>query len=117
MLEPPRLREIAPQEAQELVDAGAALIDTREMHEWKAGHLAGATLIPPSDVRDRIESVVPDKRKPVVIYCAAGARSMRAAILLVQMGYTDVASVNGGIGRWKAEGRPWQLPSDTPAIA
>ena len=55
--------------------------------------------------------------KPVVVYCAAGARSMRAAILMAQLGYRDVSSVNGGIGRWKAEGRPWELPSDTPAIA
>ena len=117
MSDQPRLREVSPAEAQQLIDSGAALIDTREIHEWKAGHLAGATLIPPIEVADRIGQVVPDKSKPVVVYCAAGARSMRAAILMAQLGYQDVASVNGGIGRWKAEGRPWELPSDTPAIA
>ena len=117
MSDQPRVREITPAEAQELIDAGAALIDTREVHEWKAGHLAGATLIPPIEVADRIATVVPDKSKPVVVYCAAGARSMRAAILMAQLGYRDVSSVNGGIGRWKAEGRPWELPSDTPAVA
>jgi molybdopterin/thiamine biosynthesis adenylyltransferase/rhodanese-related sulfurtransferase len=113
----PAVREISPAEAQDLIDAGAALIDTREVHEWKAGHLAGATLIPPIEVAERISSVVPDKSRPVVVYCAAGARSMRAALQMAQLGYQDVASVNGGIGRWKAEGRPWELPSDTPAIA
>jgi molybdopterin/thiamine biosynthesis adenylyltransferase/rhodanese-related sulfurtransferase len=117
MPDQPRIREILPAEAQQLIDAGAALIDTREIHEWKAGYLAGATLIPPIEVTGRIEQEVPDKSRPVVIYCAAGARSMRAAIQLAQMGYRDVTSVAGGITRWKAEGRPWELPSDTPAVA
>lgn len=112
-----RVREILPAEAQQLIDDGAVLIDTRELHEWKAGHLAGATLIPPIEVAAKIEQVAPDRARPVVVYCAAGARSMRAALQLAQMGYHDVSSVAGGIVRWKAEGRPWQLPSDTPAIA
>jgi molybdopterin/thiamine biosynthesis adenylyltransferase/rhodanese-related sulfurtransferase len=117
MSDQPRLREVSPAEAQHLIDAGAALIDTREIHEWKAGHLAGATLIPPIEVADRIGQVVPDKSKPVVVYCAAGARSMRAAILMAQLGYQDVSSMAGGIGRWKAEGRPWELPEGTPSVA
>src|SRR6187455_3060900 len=117
MPDQPAVREISPAEAQELIDAGAALIDTREIHEWKAGHLAGATLIPPIEVADRIGQVVPDKSKPVVVYCAAGARSMRAAILMAQLGYQDVSSMAGGISRWKAEGRPWELPSGTPSVA
>src|SRR4051794_1576752 len=111
------VREITPEEAQQLIDAGAALLDTREQHEWNAGHLAGATLLPPADVAARVEQVVPDKTKPVVIYCAAGARSMRAAFALASLGYHDVNSVAGGIGRWKAEGRPWELPANTPAVA
>jgi len=113
----PSVREITPAEAQDLIDQGAALLDTREPHEWRAGHLNGATLLPPADVAARVEDVVPDKNKPVVIYCAAGMRSMRAALQLAQMGYQDIYSVAGGIGRWKAEGRAWELPSETPAIA
>src|SRR3954449_11194589 len=111
------VREITPEEAQQLTDAGAALLDTSEKHEWNAGHLAGATLLPPIEVASRVEDVVPDKAKPVVIYCAAGARSLRAAFQLAGMGYEEVYSVAGGIGRWKAEDRPWELPQDTPAIA
>ena len=113
----PPVREISPQEAAELISQGAALLDTREEHEWRAGYLAGATLLPPIDVAGRVESVVPDKSQPVVIYCAAGARSMRAAFQLAQLGYTDVASMAGGIGLWKAQGRPVELPSSTPRVA
>ena len=111
------VHEISPAQAQELIDRGAALLDTREQHEWRAGHLAGATLLPPVEVAARVRDVVPDKRQPVVIYCAAGARSLRAAYTLAQLGYQEVYSVAGGIGRWKAEDRPWELPSNAPAVA
>ena len=111
------IREISPEEAQKLIDGGAALLDTREQHEWRAGHLAGATLLPPIEVASKVEQIVSDKTKPVVIYCAAGARSMRAAFQLANLGYQEVYSVAGGIGRWKAEGRPWQLPANTPSVA
>jgi molybdopterin/thiamine biosynthesis adenylyltransferase/rhodanese-related sulfurtransferase len=111
------IREISPEEAQKLIDGGAALLDTREQHEWRAGHLAGATLLPPIEVASKVEQIVSDKTKPVVIYCAAGARSMRAAFQLANLGYQEVYSVAGGIGRWKAEGRPWELPANTPSVA
>ena len=117
MNRPMPVREISPDEAQALIERGAALLDTREQHEWRTGHLAGATLLPPAEVAARVEQVVPDKSSTVVIYCAAGARSLRAAFQLAQLGYQDVVSVAGGIGRWKAEGRPWELPSNTPQVA
>jgi molybdopterin/thiamine biosynthesis adenylyltransferase/rhodanese-related sulfurtransferase len=111
------VREIGTAEAAQLIADGAALIDTRELHEWEAGHLAGATLVPPIEVLGRIVQVVPDKSKPVVVYCAAGARSMRAAVQMAQLGYQNVASMAGGIGQWKAEGRPTELPSGIPSVA
>ena len=111
------VREVSTAEAAQLIADGAVLIDTREVHEWNSGHLEGATLVPPIEVGQRIEQVVPDKSKPVVVYCAAGARSMRAALQLASMGYQNVVSVAGGIGIWKQEGRPVELPASTPAVA
>lgn len=111
------VREVMPAEAADLIADGAALIDTRETHEWNAGHLAGATLIAPIEVIDRIMQVVPDRHKPVVVYCAGGVRSMKAALQMAALGYKDVSSVYGGIVQWKAEGRPWQMPDDSPAVA
>src|SRR5262245_17300521 len=111
------VREISVQEAQVLIDQGVALLDTREEHEWRAGYIAGATLLPPIEVVGRVESLLPDKSQPVVVYCAAGARSMRAAMQMAQLGYTDVASMAGGIGLWKAHGLPVELPASTPKVA
>ena len=109
------VREITTAEAQQLIADGAALIDTREQHEWDAGHLEGATLVPPATVLARIEQVAPDKTQPVVVYCAAGARSMRAALQMAGLGYQNVNSMAGGIGVWKMEGRPVELAD--PQIA
>ena len=110
------VREVSPAEAAQLLADGAVLIDTRELNEWNAGHLEGATLVPPAQVLERIEQIAPDKTKPVVVYCAAGARSMRAALQKASLGYQNVASMAGGIGIWKQEGRTVELPSDTPAV-
>jgi adenylyltransferase/sulfurtransferase len=53
---------------------------------------------------------VPDKGRPVVLYCAGGARSAFAAKALEELGYADVASVAGGFGAWKGAGLPWDVP-------
>lgn len=111
------VREVTPAEAEQMIAQGAALIDTREPHEWQTGHLSGATLVPPAHVLEQIESVLPDRERLVVVYCAVGARSARAARQIASLGYRDVMSVSGGIVRWKAEGRPWQLPERTTASA
>ena len=111
------VREVTPAQAQEMIEDGARLLDTREPHEWRAGHLAGATLLPPAELPARIADVAPQPEQPVVIYCASGVRSLRAAFQMASLGYQDVVSVAGGIIRWKAEGRPVEIPSNTPAVA
>ncbi|HUP83639.1 MAG TPA: molybdopterin-synthase adenylyltransferase MoeB [Candidatus Limnocylindria bacterium] len=108
------VREILPAEAVQLVDAGAVLLDTREQHEWNAGYLKGATLLPPADVASKIASLAPDPSKTVVLYCRSGARSLNAAFQMASMGYQDVVSIAGGIIRWREEGRPIEVPGATP---
>jgi sulfur-carrier protein adenylyltransferase/sulfurtransferase len=112
----PRVGEVTPAEAAELIAQGAALIDTREQHEWRSGHLPGATLVPPAEVMARIREVLPNRERPVVVYCASGVRSMFAARQMGALGYRDVASMGGGIIRWRAEGRPVELPAGTPSV-
>ncbi len=58
---------------------GAIWVDVREADEWEQGHLPNAVLVPRGNLESRIERVAPDKAKPVVLYCAVGARSAFAA--------------------------------------
>ena len=56
----PTVREVSPAEAEQLIAAGAALIDTREPHEWQTGQLAGAALVRPAELVVRARSALPD---------------------------------------------------------
>jgi sulfur-carrier protein adenylyltransferase/sulfurtransferase len=102
-----RIEEIDPADARAELERGdAVVIDTREQHEWDEAHLGGATLVPPDTVADRIESVVPDHSQRVLAYCRVGNRSARAVDTLEQLGYEDVASIDGGIVAWQDAGLP-----------
>lgn len=72
------------------------LLDVRGEDEWKAGHIQGAVFMPHWFVSLKIGDVVPDKKTKIVTYCLSGGRSSVAAKTLVDMGYTDVSSLEGG---------------------
>jgi sulfur-carrier protein adenylyltransferase/sulfurtransferase len=103
-----RIEQLDPADARdELARGDAALIDTREQHEWDEAHLEGATLVPPDTVAERIEEVAPDRSQRVLLYCRVGNRSARAAdVLESRLGYEDVASIDGGILAWQQAGLP-----------
>jgi molybdopterin/thiamine biosynthesis adenylyltransferase/rhodanese-related sulfurtransferase len=106
-----RIEELNAAEARDEIDAGnVVLIDTREPHEWEEAHLEGATLVPPAQVLDRIREVVPDSSQRVLLYCATGNRSARAADALQDAGYDNVANVAGGIQTWQELGLPVVAP-------
>ena len=67
--------------------------------------IPGAVHIPRGHLEAQVESQLPDKDAPVVVYCAGGVRSAFAAKTLQELGYTDVVSMAGGFGKWKDEGR------------
>ncbi len=47
-----------------------------------------------------------DKNATIVVYCAVGGRSSRAASMMVQKGYKNVINMAGGINAWNAAGYP-----------
>lgn len=85
------------------LDQGATVIDVREPHEFAAGHVPGAQLVPLATVPQRIGELPTDQ--PVFVICAVGARSAQAAHYLSQRGI-DARSVDGGTGDWVAAGYP-----------
>jgi molybdopterin/thiamine biosynthesis adenylyltransferase/rhodanese-related sulfurtransferase len=105
-----QIRELTPQQVDALPAGDATVIDVREDSEWEQGYLPGALHISKSYVEQQIEGAVPDRDAPVVLYCAGGVRSLFAAQTLEQLGYTNVASMNGGFQAWKSAGLPWEKP-------
>ena len=82
--------------ARKLVAAGAILVDVRSPGEFAAGHLEGARNIPVGELSSRLGELPKDK--PIVVYCAVGARSATAAGLLAEAGY-DVRNL-GKMAAW-----------------
>jgi phage shock protein E len=89
---------VTPQRAHQLVDDGARLVDVRSPEEFASEHLDGAVNIPVGELEQRLSELEP-KDKPVVVYCASGFRSMRAASKLSSAGFTTVADL-GSMSNW-----------------
>jgi molybdopterin/thiamine biosynthesis adenylyltransferase/rhodanese-related sulfurtransferase len=85
-------------------------LDVRERDEYEQGFIPGAVHIPRGNLESRIESRVPDRALPIVVYCATGARSVYAAKTLAELGYADVVSLSGGFAGWKQNGHEWKVP-------
>lgn len=82
------------------------LIDVRELSEWHEAHIPKATLISLDDLKENIKNTVPNKSATIYLHCRSGKRSLQAAETLLDLGYTDVYSVDGGIIAWAASGFP-----------
>jgi len=105
-----RIREIDPAGAEARL-ADATFLDVREQDEFEQGTIPGAVFIPRGHLESQIENRVTDHDAELVVYCAGGVRSAFAAETLQDLGYTNVASMAGGFGRWKNEGREWKTPA------
>ncbi len=106
-----RIPEVAPAEVSEGLPEGTVVLDVREDGEVAAGHLPGAHHISRSYLETRVESLIPDRSTPVVVYCQSGVRSLYAARTLIDdLGYENVRSMTGGITLWKDGGYAVDVP-------
>src|SRR5262245_57577881 len=89
---------------------GTVVIDVREQDEYVQGFIPGARWIPRGFLEPRIEEAVPERDKPIILYCAGGTRSALAARSLKELGYTNVKSLPGGFGAARRAGYDCELP-------
>ena len=81
------------------------LVDVREDNEFAAAHAAGALHLGRGIIERDIETAVPAKDAPLVLYCGGGYRSALATASLQQMGYSNVLSLDGWTA-YEASGLP-----------
>jgi len=101
--------EVRPSDAVGRADE-PVFLDVRERDEWEEGHIPGAVWIPRGNLEGRVEQALPDRERPIVVYCAGGSRSAFATRTLQELGYTSVVNLAGGFTDWKRNGFPTQLP-------
>ena len=107
-------KRISPQEAHELMKQGYVYVDVRSEPEFEASHPEGAVNIPlmhrgamgmtpnPSFLEAFKRAFGPDDK--VVLGCAGGNRSMRAAEILEREGYDELVEQRAGFGGAKDAG-------------
>lgn len=109
-----QIENLLPVQVQEeLASEGTILIDIREAEELtQNGKIEGSVHAPRGMLEFYADSTLPyhkkefDKNKRIILHCASGGRSALAAQTLKQMGYHNVAHLDGGLKAWKEAGLP-----------
>ena len=108
-----RVENLTVEQTARELEAGALLVDLRESEERREhGTIPGAIHMPRGLLEFYADPSLPYHRpelsaeRRIVLHCASGGRSALAAALLADMGYTNVAHLDGGITAWKGAGRP-----------
>ena len=108
--------EISTPEAHALLErngeAGTPLfVDVRLREEWDEGHLPGAVHLPRNNLESRVEALIADKTRPLVVYCESGSRSAFATRDLHELGYENAVNLAGGYADWKRNGYELVMPA------
>jgi rhodanese-related sulfurtransferase len=74
------------------------IVDVREPHEFRSGHIPGAELIPMGNIPAALYEFKPDEE--VVFVCRSGARSNRVCQFLSAQGYRNIVNMRGGMMQW-----------------
>ena len=103
-----RVKECTIAEVKARLDRGERfqLVDVREDHEFALDHARGSRHIGRGVLERDVETLIPEKAAPIVLYCGGGFRSALAAENLLKMGYTNVLSMAGGMRAWREAGYP-----------
>lgn len=100
---------LMPSQLRECIDhpetlGNPLMIDVREHSEYQNGHIPNTALIPLRMMRNQGPGLPSDR--PIVLVCRSGRRSTLAAIILKDLGYTNVYNMKGGMLAWEAAGYP-----------
>lgn len=98
--------QTSAEETYEAASSGQniTILDVREPYEYEAEHITGARLIPRGLLESQAATQLPDRDARIVVHCASGGRGSLAAKTLEEMGYTNVANLEGGINAWREMG-------------
>ncbi len=84
----------------------AQVIDVCSAEEFAAGHVAGAKNVPLDQINAQAKGLPSNKKIPLVVVCASGVRSGKAAAALQKLGYENAQSLAGGLKAWREANLP-----------
>lgn len=103
--------DVTVEQARKMIDKkNIIVLDVRKADEYAAGHLANAVWI--DYYSDKFESQVKklSRKKPILVYCAAGRRSASTLEMMKKNGFTNAYNMLGGYRAWQEKGQPVVIP-------
>lgn len=107
------IENLGPDDVADEMDSGDVLVvDLREAAELEGGGIPGSVHAPRGMLEFYADPASPyhregfDPNRRVILHCASGGRSSLAAKTLEQLGYSNVAHLDGGFNAWKEAGKP-----------
>ena len=91
---------------QALAEPNVFILDVRSPSEFAGGHVEGAINIAVADLSSKQALLPTAKDQQIVVHCAAGVRSAKAATALSKMGYTKVLDAKTSAAVATALGKP-----------
>lgn len=87
-------------------DRDLTVLDVRESEAYRAAHIPGALHIPRGQLELRVDAVLPDPTRRIVVYCEYGKISTLAAAMLRRLGFGRAVALDGGFRQWREGGLP-----------
>lgn len=85
-----KLLQVSAQKARELIDQGAVIVDVRTPQEFAGGSVKNAINLPLDNIAELARKNIPEKEKPILVFCLSGTRSSMARSILRRSGYKNV---------------------------
>ena len=105
-----RVREIQPWDLTRQLarDRPPLLLDVREPAEFALARIPGSINVPRGvleqacewDFEETVPELAGRKERPIVVVCRSGNRSILAADVMQQLGFSDVVSLKTGVRGW-----------------
>lgn len=109
-----RISAVNPAQAEAMLEAGALVLDVRGVDDEGIVTIPGALRVSAAALPLQAAGILSDRRRPVLVFCANGERSLVAAHELQILGYERVVSLAGGLGAWQG---PLSLPASPEPLA
>lgn len=102
------INEVSIEEVKKMIDnkEDIILLDVRDGEEYETGHIPGAINISRGSLDFKVNLIIPDKNKKIIVYCGLDLRGPLATKSLNDLGYKKAVNMIGGLKAWKEAGYP-----------
>jgi hydroxyacylglutathione hydrolase len=97
-----KVRSISADEIKRSNEHGAVVLDVRKHGEWSVSHIKDAVFLPLANFPDNLSGLNKDQK--YAVHCGGGYRSMTAISIMKNLGFKDLANIQGGFGAMQKAG-------------